>query len=319
MKTKYAIGVDLGGTKVKLGIVSSEGRIIKKIAIPTLAKEGVEKSLSQIKKGIAQLLKESKKTITGIGIGAPGVVSPKKGTVENPPNLPGWEKVHLGKIMEDEFGLPVSVENDANAAAIGELIYGSGKKFDSFIMITLGTGVGGGIIYQNKLFRGDTGGAGEIGHTTIDKNGPKCKCGSTGCLEAYLGNNYIIKDVKKQLKSQKKSKIFELVNNDLDKLSPRIIHEAALLKDDFSLNIIENLGKNLGCGLASLVNLLDISNIIIGGGVSGFGRPLFKATKDSTKSRVLKSLKPRIRVVQATLKNNAGIKGASSLVFYSKS
>lgn len=319
MKTKYAIGVDLGGTKVKLGIVSSEGRIIKKIAIPTLAKEGVDKSIAQIKKGIAQLLKESKKTISGIGIGAPGVVSPKKGTVENPPNLPGWGKVHLGKIMEDEFGLPTTVENDANAAAIGELIYGSGIKFDSFIMITLGTGVGGGIIYQNKLFRGNTGGAGEIGHTTIDKNGPKCKCGSTGCLETYLGNNYIIKDVKKQLKSQKKSKIFELINNDLDKLSPRIIHEAALLKDEFSLNVIENLGKNLGCGLASLINLLDISNIIIGGGVSGFGRPLFKATKDSIKSRVLTSLKPRVRVVQATLKNNAGIKGASSLVFYSKS
>ena len=152
MKSKYAVGVDLGGTKVKLGIVSSEGRIIKKISVPTLAEEGVEKSIAQIKKGIHQLLKNNKKKIIGIGIGSPGVVSLKKGTVENPPNLPGWQRVHLGKIINKEFNLPTFVENDANAAAIGELIYGAGKELNSFIMVTLGTGVGGGIIYNKKLF-----------------------------------------------------------------------------------------------------------------------------------------------------------------------
>jgi len=316
MKLNYAIGVDLGGTKVKLGIVSSEGRIFKKLSIPTLASEGVDKSINQIKKGINSLLKENKKIILGIGIGAPGVVSLKKGTVENPPNLPGWGKVHLGKIISKEFSLPTFVENDANAAAIGELIYGTGKNLDSFIMVTLGTGVGGGIIYNNKLFRGDFGGAGEIGHITININGPKCNCGSYGCLETYLGNKYIIQYVKEKLEVNKNSKIFELIDNNPDNLSPRIIHKASLLKDEFSCNVINDLGKKLGYGLASIVNVFDISNIVIGGGVSGFGRPLFKATKDSIKSRVLTPLKPRIKVFQASLKNNAGIKGASSLVFY---
>lgn len=316
MKLNYAIGVDLGGTKIKLGIVSSEGRIIKKLSIPTLADEGVDKSISQIKKGIATLLKGNKKSVTGIGIGAPGVVSLKKGTVENPPNLPGWGKVHLGKIINKEFSLPTFVENDANAAAIGELIYGAGKNLNSFIMVTLGTGVGGGIIYNKKLFRGELGGAGEIGHITLDINGPKCKCGSYGCLEAYLGNNYIIQNVKQQLKENPNSLIFELIDNNLKNLSPRIIHEASLLKDEFSINVINDLGEKLGYGLASIVNLFDISNIVIGGGVSGFGRPLLKTTKSAVKSRVLKSLKPRIKVLQASLKNNAGIKGASSLVFY---
>jgi glucokinase len=316
MKLKYAIGVDLGGTKVKLGIVTAEGRIVKKIAVPTHANEGVDKSISQIIKGIKSLLKGNKKAISGIGIGAPGVVSLKKGTVENPPNLPGWGKVHLGKIINKEFSLPTFVENDANAAAIGELIYGAGKNLNSFIMVTLGTGVGGGIIYNKKLFRGDFGGAGEIGHMTIDKNGSKCNCGSFGCLETYLGNNYIIQDVKKQLVNNKNSKIFELLENDLEKLSPRIIHEASLLKDEFSIIVIEELSQKLGCGLASIVNVFDISNVIIGGGVSGFGRPLFNSTKESIKSRVLIPLKPRIKVLQAKLKNNAGIKGASSLVFY---
>lgn len=317
MKLKYAVGVDLGGTKIKLGIVTPKGRIVKKLSLPTLADQGVEKSINQIKKGIRSLLKSEKKIIAGIGIGSPGVVSLKKGTVENPPNLPGWGKVHLGKIIHKEFSLPTYVENDANSAAIGELIYGSGKKLDSFILITLGTGVGGGIIYKKKLFRGDFGSAGEIGHVTIDKNGPKCNCGSFGCLETYLGNNYIIERVKEHLEKNNNSVILSLIEHDFKKLSPKIIHEASLLEDEFSIELIKKLGNDLGCGLASVINAFDISNIIIGGGVSGFGRPLFNATKKSIQERVLIPLRPRVKVLQASLKNNAGIKGASSLVFYS--
>ena len=285
--------------------------------MPTLADEGVEKSIGQIKNGIAQLLKGNKKIINGIGIGAPGVVSLKKGTVENPPNLPGWGRVHLGKIISKEFSLPTFVENDANAAAIGEFIYGAGKKLDSFIMVTLGTGVGGGIIYNRKLFRGDFGAAGEIGHTSIDYKGPKCKCGSYGCLETYLGNNYLIENVKKELERNNNSKIFELTENKLENLSPKIIHEAALAGDEFSKNVIKDVGNKLGYGLASIVNAIDISNILIGGGVAGFGKPLFDAVKEGICSRVLTSFKPRIKVKPASLKNNAGIKGAASLVFYS--
>lgn len=314
---KYSLGVDLGGTKIKLGIVNKEGRLIKKNTVPTYAEKGVEKTIEQIKRGIKTLLKEGKNNIKGIGIGAPGVVSPKMGTVENPPNLPGWEKVHLGKILNEEFKLPVVVENDANAAAIGELIYGAGKKLNSFIMITLGTGVGGGIIFNKKLFRGDFGAAGEIGHITIDRNGPKCKCGSYGCLETYLGNNYLVDRVKIKLEDNETSKIFELVDYNLENLSPKIIHEASLLGDDFSRKVIKDLGYKLGCGLASIVNVLDISNIIIGGGVAGFGKPLFESTEETIKQRVLTPLKPRIKVIPAKLKNNAGIKGAASLVYYS--
>ncbi len=316
MKIEYAVGVDLGGTKIKIGVISKEGKIIKKTSIPTLAEEGVNKSINQIKKGIATVLKGNKKHISGIGIGSPGVVLLKKGTVENPPNLPGWKKVHLGKIINKEFSIPTFVENDANAAAIGELIYGAGKDLKSFLMVTLGTGVGGGIIYNKKLFRGDFGAAGEIGHITIDHNGKRCNCGSIGCLEAYLGNNYIIKDVREKLQNFPQSKIFTLLENNLDNLSPHTIHKASLIGDEFSINYIKYLGEILGHGLANIVNVLDISNIIIGGGVAGFGRPLLNSTKESIKSRVLESLKPRIKVLQACLKNNAGIKGASSLVFY---
>ncbi|PID58181.1 MAG: hypothetical protein CR986_08155 [Ignavibacteriae bacterium] len=318
MEKKNSIGVDLGGTKVKFGIVTQEGEVLKELVLPTLANEGVDKSLNQIKKGIRELLEESdRSTILGIGIGAPGVVCLKQGTVENPPNLCGWDRVHLGKIMQDEFSLPVFVENDANAAAIGELIYGNAKDVESFIMVTLGTGVGGGIIYKRKLFRGDTGAAGEIGHITIDSNGPKCKCGSYGCLETYLGNNYIIENVRKELKNNKESLIYKLTDNNLSNLTPKIIHEAALLKDNFSKKVIERLGETLGYGLASIVNVFDITNIVIGGGVAGFGEPLLKATEESIKSRVLKSLSDRVKVIKSSLGNKAGTEGAASLVFYS--
>ena len=316
MKEKYSIGVDLGGTKIKVGIVNRSGRIIQKVSVDTFAEQGPDKVVSQIKKGINSLLLTNKKQIQGIGIGSPGTVSTKKGTVENPPNLPGWKKVHLGRIITKEFSLPTFVENDANAAAIGELIYGAGKGLKSFVMITLGTGVGGGIIYNGKLFRGDFGAAGEIGHITIDYKGPKCKCGYYGCLETYLGNKYIIKDVTKKLKENNSSLIYKLTDNNLKKLNPKIIHDASLLGDQFSKKVIENLGETLGYGLASVVNLLDISTIIIGGGVAGFGKPLFNAVKKTLKARVLTPIRPRVKVKQAKLKNNAGIKGASSLVLY---
>lgn len=315
-KSKYAVGVDLGGTSIKIGLVNKEGKIVKKISVESNAQNGPDEVVSQIKKGIRLLLKNTKDKVEGIGIGSPGTVDSKKGTVENPPNFAGWEKVFLGKKIKKEFGVDCYVENDANAAAIGELIYGAGKKFNNFIMITLGTGVGSGIIINRKIYGGETGGAGEIGHTTIDHNGPQCKCGSKGCIEAYVGNNYIIKRVKEELPSHPDSLINKLIDNDMSPLTPKIIHEAALQNDTYAINFIVDIGTKIGHALANAVNTLDIANIIIGGGVAGFGDLLFNAIRESTVDRVMIPFKPRIIVKPAKLKNNAGIKGASALVFY---
>ncbi len=313
---KYAIGVDLGGTNIKVGIVSREGRIIKKASLPTLAEKGQDKVISQIKKGIKEILSHNKLKIQGIGIGSPGIVSTKKGTVENPPNLPGWEKVNLKKIIKKEFNIHVILENDANAAAIGEMIFGAAKKIDSFVMVTLGTGVGGGIIINRKLLRGEFGSAGEIGHISIDFNGPQCNCGAFGCVESYVGNNYLVKRVQNELKEHNSSKILDLINGDLNLLTPIIIQKAQFAGDEYAASVINNLGLYLGVGLASTANVLDIATFIIGGGVAGFGRPLFNSVNETIKSRVLKPLIKRIKVIPAKLKNEAGIKGASALVFY---
>jgi glucokinase len=313
---KYAIGVDLGGTNIKIGIVTDKGKLIKKTSIKTEAEAGPKKVISNIQKGIEEILIQNKYKIQGIGIGCPGVVSTKKGIVENAPNLPGWKNIKLGPIIKNKFDYKVHLENDANAAAIGELIFGAGKKLDSFIMVTLGTGVGGGIVFNKKIFRGEFGAAGEIGHISIDVNGPKCNCGSTGCIEAYAGNSYLKEQIRSELKNYPDSKVWKLIQDDLTKVSPRIIQAACEKHDAYARFVIERMGKQLGAALASLSNLLDISTFIIGGGVAGFGKPLFDSTRNTIAQRVLLPLRQRVLVIPAMLQNEAGIKGASSLVFY---
>lgn len=313
---KYAIGVDLGGTNIKIGIVSDKGKLVKSISIKTDADCGPKSVIANIIKGIETILIKNKLKIQGIGIGCPGVVSIKKGIIENAPNLPGWKNVKLGPIIKEKFGYKVHLENDANAAAIGELMFGAGKKFESFIMITLGTGVGGGIVFNKKIFRGEFGAAGEIGHISINVNGPKCNCGSTGCIEAYAGNSYLKEQIRSELKDYPESKVWKLIQNDLSKISPRIIQAASEQKDAYSKFVIERMGKQLGAALASVSNLLDISTFIVGGGVAGFGKPLFDSVRNTISERVLLPLRQRVLVIPAKLQNEAGIKGASSLVFY---
>jgi glucokinase len=315
-KERYSVGVDLGGTYIKIGIVSDGGKLVKKEKVKTHAEEGPDAVVYQIKLAINNILKKNKKKIEGIGIGSPGIVTLKGGIVEYPPNFPSWGRVYLGKIIGDEFSFEVHVENDANAAAIGEMMYGNGRKLKSFIMITLGTGMGGGIIFNRKLFRGEFGAAGELGHMTIDYRGYKCNCSSFGCIETFVGNHYMINNVKKQLTENMDSLIWDLINKDFENLTPIVIQNAAEEGDMFASHIINEMGFYIGCSLASVANLLDISTFIIGGGVAGFGKPLFDAIQKTAEVRVLRPLQKRVKVMPAKLKNDAGIKGASALVFY---
>ncbi len=310
-----SIGIDLGGTNIKAGLVDKSGKILFKTSVPTESEHGYKHVIEQIIKA-ASIVFEEDNDIAGIGIGAPGIVSAEEGTVKSPPNIPGWKKVNLGKILSDKFGKKVFVENDANAAAIGEYIFGAGKTTKSFIMVTLGTGVGGGIIYDGKLFRGETGGAGEIGHVTINYKGRKCNCGSYGCIETYVGNQRIVEKVKREIKSNPKSKVVDLAGEKLETLSPKTLYDAAKLGDEYAIKAIEDIAVMLGAAFASAVNLLDISTIILGGGVSGFGNFLLTPLKKNLKERVLAPNRPRVKIKLSNLKNDAGIKGASSLAFY---
>ncbi len=310
---KFIIGIDVGGTTIKLGLVK-ETKIYKLFSLPTFAFENPKKVLGQVEIGLNHLLKQvSSNEIEGIGIGFPGKVNSETGFVTSAPNFNNWKNVPVKKRLL-KFGFPVFIDNDANCAALGELLFGRGKKLKNFVMVTLGTGVGGGLILNGKLFRGESGGAGEIGHITIDYSGPYCKCGRRGCIEAYAGNNYIKQRTIQKLHEYPDSLILQLVEHNLNNIEPKIINDAARRGDELAIKILKETGYYIGIGLANLANTLDIHHFIIGGGVSNAGPILLRAIENSIKEHGIKDIVKDVKVISAQLKNKAGILGAASLV-----
>lgn len=327
MDRAFAIGVDLGATTVKAGVVNREGKILADYSIETLADKGPAAVIRQVSLAIRQLLDQStEREIAGIGIGAPGVVALDGGVVKHPPNFSAWTEINLGEEVHKQFRLMVNVENDANVAALAEAKFGAGKTEKDFLFVIWGTGVGGGIILNGEIYRGPHGGAGEIGHVTIDHNGPPCGCGNHGCVEAYVGQRYLSQRARARLEpllevaertrsKEPGSKIADLVKGNLDLIEPHIISMAARQGDQLAHEILEEAGMLLGVGIASVLNVLDLRLVIVGGGISAADAFVFKAIERSVRSRVLKSSKEHIRVAPAQLGNTAGILGAASLVW----
>jgi glucokinase len=315
MKSNDVIGVDLGGTSIKAGVVSSNGSILFQNKFPTLAEQGPSVVIKQIEAAVRDALQHTgKKTVTGIGLGAPGVID-DKGVVKSPPNFVNWDEVPLRAELAKIFpGTAIEVENDANAAAIAESKFGAGINEPNFLFVIWGTGVGGGIILNHKIFRGHTGGAGEIGHITIDYNGPQCNCGNIGCVEAYVGQRYLSQRTAQKLQNHPESKILKLVGGDFSKIEPVYISQAAQDGDAVAREILVEAGNLLGIGLASVMNIMDLRISIIGGGISAAGDFVMRAVQDSVVRHVLKPLRKEIRVLPAQLGNNAGILGAAGLV-----
>jgi len=311
----YIIGIDLGGTYIKAGIVSTKGDLLNEISLPSYAEISPNAVAQQIAEAVKKLRSQRPDdSALGVGIGSPGMVDLDGGTVKYPPNFANWKIFRLGEEVSKLVGLRVEVENDANAAAIGELKFGAGRGLRNFIMITLGTGVGGGFIVDGKIFRGEQGGAAEIGHTTIDYNGPLCNCGNHGCVEAYVGQKYLSKRVAEQLPSHPDSLINKLIDGDEEKLEPKVISIAASKGDGFALQIWKEVGMYVGVAVASTFNLFDIGTLIVGGGVAKAGKPLLESIEQTIKARVLPPLKPRVKIIQAQLENSAGILGAAALI-----
>jgi glucokinase len=311
----YIIGIDLGGTYIKAGSVSKEGKLLKEVSLPSQGEIGPQAVVSQIAKAVDDLRSQhGGDKLLGVGIGSPGIVDLDGGTVKYPPNLANWKVFRLGEEVSKKIGVRAEVENDANAAAVGEQKFGAGKGLNNFIMITLGTGVGGGFIVDGKVFRGETGGAGELGHTTINMDGPQCGCGNRGCVEAYVGQRHLSRRVAEQLKSHPESLINKLIAGDPEKLEPKVISQAADRGDKFALAVWQEVGTYVGTAVASTFNLFDIGTLIIGGGVAKAGRPLFDSIEATIEERVLSSLKPRVKVMKAQLENSAGVLGAAALI-----
>lgn len=314
---RFAIGIDLGGTLIKAALVEHGKGFAKEVVQDTEADKGPEHVLDRIAGLVREITDEATDVqIDGIGIGAPGTIDWERTSVIYPPNLPGWEIVDLRTALRERLGgnMPIFVENDANLAGLGSAHYGAGRPHDSFIMITLGTGVGGAIIYENKIFRGTNGSAGEIGHMTIDFEGPVDRYGIAGAIEAYLGQRFLSHYARYRLLTRD-STIHEKAGDDLIELTPLMLFEAARDGDEEAREILSWAGHKLGVVLGSAINLLDIRKVIVGGGMSAAGDFIFASARKAMRDYVMPDLRDDVAIIRETLGNEVGMLGAAHLVF----
>lgn len=308
------IGIDVGGTNVKIALVGDGGNILNSNSVPTRAEMGYEYTVNNIKQAIKDLLKEAKNPkIEGIGFDFPGQIDYKNGIVKLAPNIPGWVNVPIAKIIEDEFQVPTKIDNDVHCAAIGELKFGAGRGCENFICMTVGTGIGSGIVINGQLVRGASNAAGELGHIKLNmETNNLCGCGDYGCLEAFASGPSIVKMAQEYLMSGKSTKFRELANG--GEITPFLVCEAAKMGDPVAKRIFTIMGEYIGFGLSSVVNLLNPEKIIIGGGVAEAGDILLEPIRETIKKRAMVVAGSAVEVVKAELGNSAGVIGASMLI-----
>lgn len=315
---KMIIGIDVGGTKVAGGLVDRMGRLEKAVTLPTKANDGFDVSFGQVVTVIKRLLNQAGGTdhIKGIGICCPGPSNPRTGMVINPPNLPGWINVPLAERLAKEFQVPARLENDANAAGLAEVLFGAAVGHTDVFYVTVSTGVGTGIIINKKIYHGKNGFAAEGGHVTIDYRSPYiCGCGTPGCIEALAAGPGIVRRTIVRLEQEHTtpSLLRERTQNDLCRLTPEMIQEAAGSGDGVANSIIDETGYLLGVWLASMITLLDPDAIVIGGGVSQIGKPLFDMIRKTIPRYTINRQAKNTPVLPAKLQKDVGIFGAASL------
>jgi glucokinase len=320
MKNAYYVGIDIGATSVKTGIVGSDGRLVAKSAIDTAIIESPSHFISLAEKSLEDLLADvtiDRKLVGGIGVGAPGWVDHEKGIIRELTNIPDWVNVPIAAHLEQKTGWKTFVDNDANAMAFAELLYGAGRGHMNFICLTLGTGVGGAIILNGELYRGAHGLAGEIGHMTLDKEGPVCACGANGCLENYVGNRFIVANAVKRLENNPpdagNSVLLELIENDSSKITPKILADAANRGDGIACAVWREIGDYLGTALAVLVNVLNPECFVIGGGVAKAGPILLDRVRDTLAALAMNELGKETAILEARLSEDAGVIGAATV------
>jgi glucokinase len=325
--SRWAIGIDLGGTGIKAAIVGEEEGLLTNRRVLTDTASGPMGIVGQLAAIIADLYHVAAETLdvadfAGVGVGAPGAVDAEHGVLSYPPNLPGWTvfplRDALQKLLQqnDELSMPVFLDNDANVAAFGEAVYGAGREFRDFLMVTLGTGVGGGIVLNRKLYRGPHGTAGEVGFMIIDFESTVVHAGIHGTLESLIGKKAIVALACKMIEaSQTDSRLTRLYNRDHAKISPRKLEHAAMAGDAVALAVWERVGTILGVGLANVTALMDIRKFVIGGGIAAAGNLVFDPALDQLRRSTLPSMHEGLELVPAHLGNKAGIYGAAALCF----
>jgi glucokinase len=312
---RFVCGVDLGGTKISTGIVDESGKVIQSLKIPTNVEEGSDAVISRINMSIDKVLEMSNlklHNLSGIGIGAPGPLDIEKGIVVYSANLPGWRDVPIANKIKEKYELPIRLNNDGNAAVLGEYLFGTGRGSKNFIYITISTGIGAGAVIDGKLFNGANSNALEVGHMTINTSGPKCGCGNHGCFEALASGTSIARRAQKMIDEGRETII--LVQEKNAPVKAEYVFDAARNGDKVALEIIDTEAFYLGVGISNIINLFNPDKIALGGGVSTQMDMFYSKMMQTVTERTLRPNAAICEVVRAKLGNEIGIIGAASLI-----
>lgn len=309
------IGVDIGGTSIKVGVVNEKGEIISRFVIKIIKGEEQVYTINKLADLINDHIKEHNyNDIIGIGIGCPGAINSGLGRCDYSPNLK-WENLNICELISKRCNLPCKITNDANAAILGEVKFGIAKNYKNVVMLTLGTGVGGGLYLDDKLFEGNEGKGAELGHALFEYNGRQCGCGRKGCFEAYGSATALINDTKQMMEEHKDTKMWDFVDHDINKVDGRTAFETSKLGDEYALKVVEQYTSFLAQGILSFINVFRPEAIILGGGICAQKEYLINPIKKilEKENYGLKNT-PAVEILIAQLGNDAGILGAAALM-----
>ena len=308
------VGIDIGGTNIKIATLWSDGELLHATQIPTNAAAGPQAALARLIPTVEALLQRSAMSVQSlhtIGVDSAGIIDPHSNRVVDSPNLRSWEGFALCEALSQHFEAVATLENDVNAVAYGEWRGGAGRGTQNMVAMTLGTGVGGGLILDGRLYRGAHGAAGEIGHMTLDMHGPDCTCPNRGCLERHLGAAWIVERAIERIGTD--SRPSALRGLPPEKLDPRSLSVAADAGDAIASEVLHEVGQILGHGLVSIANIFDPECIVIGGGVASAGARLFKPAEEVLRQRAMSIPAQNVRLLAAELGDEAALIGASLL------
>lgn len=317
----YYLGIDIGGTKMLAALVDAQGHVLIKDQQPTLAAEGehgvIRRLIHMIESLLSSVPNLDARSIASLGIATAGILDMDTGTIVLSTNL-AWKNVALGPILERRFGIPVRLINDASAAALGEWLVGAGKGTEDCLYVTVSTGIGGGVISGGRMLLGASNNAAEIGHISIDRKGPTCKCGNRGCVEMYAAGNSIARLAVEDILAGKSqtAPLAELAGNDPNKVTAKLVSEAASSGDPYSISLLKEAGEALGTAMVTIIHLFNPEIIIFGGGVSLSGDVLFEPMWNTIQKLGIEDMVKDVKIARSSLGVDAGAIGAALLWKY---
>lgn len=312
---RFILGIDIGGTKLAVGIVGADGKLVHAERVQTLAHEGPASVIARLVELCQRTVANSGvvwEEIAAAGVGCGGPLDPVTGLIKSPPNLPGWDEIPLVQLLNNALGIPVYLDNDANAAALGEHRFGAGRGVANMVYLTISTGIGGGIIIGGRLYQGENGNAGEIGHMSVRFDGRPCACGSRGCLEAYASGTNIAARAREAVQAGAQSLMPQLAGS-VEAITGETVEQAMQQGDALANQIWGETMEILGAGIANVINIFNPQRVVLGGGITNFGDLLFEPIRKVALGRAMGPLTEVCDIVPAQLGGQVGVLGAAAV------